>query len=111
MLVRQRSSITETCRQGSRALTSERWTSTVGRVDHDPVDGLPARLVQAFDQLALGIGLKAAHAQPERGGVALDALLQLGQREGPVQRGIALAEHVEVDPVQDLDAVGVGHWL
>src|SRR6185436_12167175 len=63
------------------------------------------RVVQTFHVLALGVGLEEARLEPELPRPVADPHLELDQREGAVVLGVALAEHVEIDTVQNLDAV------
>ena len=63
------------------------------------------RLVQALDELALGVGLEEADLEAELTRPVPDPHLELDQRQRSVVLGIALAEHVEVHAVQHLDAV------
>ena len=66
--------------------------------------------VQVLDELALGVGLEEDRFEPELARPAADLLLQLAQREAAVDLRVAALEDVEVDPVQDGDAVaGGGH--
>src|ERR1044072_569809 len=67
--------------------------------------GQSGRVVQTFHVLALGVGLEEARLEPELRRPVADPYLELDQREGAVVLGVALAEHVEVDTVQDLDPV------
>src|SRR6185437_593923 len=59
--------------------------------------------VQPLHVGALVVGLKAAHLQAERVPLLLDHGIELGERQRPVERRVAVAELVEVDAVQHLD--------
>ena len=73
-------------------------------VDDDGV-GEVGQPVQVLDELALGVGLEEDRLEAELAGEAADPPLQLVEREAAVDRGVAALEDVEVDAVQDGDAV------
>src|SRR5436190_5961397 len=74
------------------------------RVDDRPVGDL-AQAVEALYELTLVVGLKERRLETELASVLLDLELELGKGDRTVVLRRALAEPVEVDPVQDLDPV------
>src|SRR5436190_8896935 len=73
---------------------------------HDqPVDA-GAGLVDHLDEVALAVRLPAADGQLQILGPVVDHRLELRQRRRPVVGRVALAEHAQVDPVQDRDLHG-----
>jgi hypothetical protein len=74
------------------------------RVEHRTV-GNVVESVQAFDVLGLAVGLKDAHGEPELSSEAPNLLLELGEGEIAVVLAGATTEHVEVDAVENLDAI------
>ena len=62
------------------------------------------RLVQPLDVLALEVRLPADGPEPELLCPLFDLSYQLGQGERAVVLGVAAAEHVQVDSVQDVYA-------
>ena len=71
------------------------------------IDGVGqlGQAVQVLDELALGVGLEEDRLEPQLARPAADLPLQLVEREAAVDRGVAALEDVEVDAVQDGDAV------
>ena len=78
------------------------------RVDDDAV-GEALDAVQVLDELALVVGLKEPRLQIELAREGADLLLELIEGQRAVVRGRAPPEHVEVDAVQDVDAVARAH--
>ena len=78
-----------------------------GRVDDDAAGPLP-RFVNPVDDLVLGIALVKRDFEPEL--LPDTAAIGLDVREGfiAVDRGLALAEEVQVGTVQDVD--DTAHW-
>src|SRR6516225_2117682 len=73
-----------------------------GRIDYDAVGAL-ARLMNPVDQLKLGIGLAEFDVQSQLSSRAPALGLYVGQRLISVDSGFALAEQVQVGPVQNID--------
>ena len=73
-------------------------------VDHDRVAQV-GQPVQVLDELALGVGLEEGRLEVQLVRPGADLPLQLVEREAAVDLGVATVEDVEVDPVQDGDAV------
>src|SRR5664280_820253 len=73
------------------------------RVDDHSV-GSFERLVQPLDVLALEVRLRADDPEPKLLCPPFDLSYQLGQGERAVVLGVAAAEHVQVDSVQDVYA-------
>ncbi len=72
--------------------------------------GEVGQAVQVLDELALVVGLEEDRFEPELVRPVGDPLLQLAQREAAVDLRVATVEDVEVDAVEDGDAVaGGGH--
>jgi hypothetical protein len=74
-----------------------------GRVHDEAVD-VAVRVVAPLDVLALVVRVPAAHRAAELVRPLVDLGLQLVDPLAAVQRGVAAAEDVEVDAVQDLEA-------
>ena len=121
-----RSEITEWRRHSSRLPTSDRCTSIAGRpvnlegvadriavmgpgagVEDQRIAG-PGAWCRRSTILAFVVRLEEARLEAELARPMPDAHLQLDQRQRPVVLGVALSEHVEVDAVEDLDAVVAG---
>ncbi len=80
-------------------------------VDEDGVGG-PGDAVQVLAELALVVGLEEGGLEIELAGVAVDPVLELGERLGPVDLGVAAPERVEVDAVHHRHpVVGTAHPL
>src|SRR5579871_3112085 len=69
-------------------------------VDDDAVDGV-VRVVAPLDELPLVVRLPALHGQLSLTRPLVDPALELGDRQAAVQLGVATAEHVEIDTVED----------
>ena len=72
-------------------------------VDDQPVGGAE-RLMEEADVLALVVRLAAPHLEVELARPGVDLRLQVLDRLVAVDRLVAPAEQVEVDPVEDVDA-------
>src|SRR5262245_19317867 len=65
--------------------------------------------MQLLNVFALVVGLEAARLEAQLLGPGLDPAFQLLQGEVPVEQGVPATELVEVDAVQDGDALRGGH--
>lgn len=71
------------------------------RVNHQRVSLIAQRLVDSLDQLAFMVRLKTLNGRAQLAAQCLQVRVDLGQRRRAVLRRVALAEHIEIDAVQD----------
>src|SRR4051794_30169122 len=87
---------------GERIEERDRGVREGSRVDDDATRAL-ARLVDPVDQLELGVALAELDLELQLGADLAALRLDVGERLVAVDRRLALAEQVEVRPVQDID--------
>ena len=73
-----------------------------GGVEDDDVNFAPS-LLNPGDNFPFGVGLSEVHLGPERGGTLAHLGFNVGESGVPVDIGFALAEEVEVRPIEDED--------
>jgi hypothetical protein len=72
-----------------------------GWIDQDEVDGLIAGGVNTLDQFMLGVALQAQQMVAALAGKFAQMLVDLLQRSGAINTGLAGAEAIEVGSMQD----------
>lgn len=87
---------------------SDRRVREATRVNDDGVDALLAGLLDAVHDAALVIGLEGEDAEAQLGAALLDRGVDLGERDGAVDLGLARAQEVEVGPVDEEDLLAGG---
>ena len=81
-------------------MATEVWVKAAGLMT---IPTALARLVNPVDDFVFAVALAELDFELQFGAGAPARRLDVGQRLMPVDRGLALAEQVEVRPVQDVD--------
>jgi hypothetical protein len=85
-----------------RVVDRDRGVRVGARIDDDRVR-LVARLLDPVDELAFVVGLAELDRQAQSGAGLPTVGLDVGQRVSPIDGGFALAQHIQVRAVQDID--------
>ena len=80
-------------------------------VDDHARHAIAVRLVDALAHRAFVVGLKAFHRRAQLARQLVQRGVDVGQRGRAVLRRVALAEHVEVDAVQDEEVHHARHYI
>ena len=70
-------------------------------IENDPIDAVVAGTVHTLDELVLGVALKEVQLDAQRAGLRPEASLNVRERIGSVNLGLAAPEEVQIGSVQD----------